>query len=790
MAAPTNNRYIMRFLLLFMVLWYTVQTVDKNNFKTCQQSSFCRRNRKLQTGDTMYIAQLNTLQIDSSSISLKLLNTIDNKELLLELISIENNIARLKINEADPINPRYEVPDVLVDEPHLTKLKIEKQDYNSIEISLGDSGKSTLVLTANPFRVDFMENQELVLSVNSRGLLSFEHLQEKTPKLLTRAGNMLQSAVSSIVQTFLPARDETQVEEKNEEDEEHDEEENVDNDDNEEELLKKKEEEDKQLKNKPPIPREESDLWEEKFKTHHDSKPNGPESISLDFSFVGFDHVYGIPEHADTFALKTTTDTDPYRLYNLDVFEYELHNPMALYGSIPYMIAHNTKRSLGLFWLNSAETWIDISSNTAGKPSKWMEQVVLLLHQTSVHINPYLDDWLLHNSNKGLLAEQVRLTQDLLHQLGSLVNQPSPIPTQRNSWCSWAWSLTQRYFTWDSTKFPTPIDMQNNLAAKSRKMVTIIDPHIKMHDSYHIYKEAKNLGYFVKNKDGNDYEGWCWPGTSFWLDFTDLVIRDWWADKMDLSSYEGSTLSLFTWNDMNEPSVFTVIGKLMDYVKGEGDVPQTDTHWMSESGIIDVFVLLGPTNDDLFKQYASLTGTTQLPPMFSIAYHQCRWNYNDEEDVKSPLWIDFPDDVDTFSIEDEYLIGSSLLVHPVTDAATYSVNVYFPGQGQVWYDVDNHKVYTGKGLISISAPLNKIPVFQRGGSIIPRKERVRRSSTLMQDDPYTLVVAVNKDGSVSQCHIPLRKIGALSYEKKGMEVENLIIEHSVHACLTIPKISQ
>ena len=32
--------------------------------------------------------------------------------------------------------------------------------------------------------------------------------------------------------------------------------------------------------------------------------------------------------------------TDPYRLYNLDVFEYELNNPMALYGSIPFMIAH------------------------------------------------------------------------------------------------------------------------------------------------------------------------------------------------------------------------------------------------------------------------------------------------------------------------------------------------------------------------------------------------------------------------------------------------------------------
>ncbi len=58
---------------------------------------------------------------------------------------------------------------------------------------------------------------------------------------------------------------------------------------------------------------------------------------------------------------------DPYRLYNLDVFQYELYNPMALYGSIPVMLAHNTQRTMGIFWLNAAETWVDISSNTAGK---------------------------------------------------------------------------------------------------------------------------------------------------------------------------------------------------------------------------------------------------------------------------------------------------------------------------------------------------------------------------------------------------------------------------------------
>lgn len=39
--------------------------------------------------------------------------------------------------------------------------------------------------------------------------------------------------------------------------------------------------------------------------------------------------------------------------------------------------------------------------------------------------------------------------------------------------------------------------------------------------------------------------------------------------------------------------------------------------------------------------------------------------------------------------------------------------------------------------------LAQIPVFQRGGSIIPRKVRVRRSSECMENDPYTLYVALS-----------------------------------------------
>jgi len=72
------------------------------------------------------------------------------------------------------------------------------------------------------------------------------------------------------------------------------------------------------------------------------------------------------------------------------------------------------------------------------------------------------------------------------------------------------------YFTWDPHKFPNSVEMLKNVSAKGRKMVTIIDPHVKRDDSYSVYNDAKaHDGYFVKNKDGSTYDGWCWPGMSF-----------------------------------------------------------------------------------------------------------------------------------------------------------------------------------------------------------------------------------------------------------------------------------
>lgn len=71
-------------------------------------------------------------------------------------------------------------------------------------------------------------------------------------------------------------------------------------------------------------------------------------------------------------SLKTTTAegdskphfSEPYRLYTLDVFEYELDSSAALYGTIPVMLGHRKGATAGVFWFNPTETFVDVEQGT------------------------------------------------------------------------------------------------------------------------------------------------------------------------------------------------------------------------------------------------------------------------------------------------------------------------------------------------------------------------------------------------------------------------------------------
>ena len=75
-----------------------------------------------------------------------------------------------------------------------------------------------------------------------------------------------------------------------------------------------------------------------------------------------------------------------------------------------------------------------------------------------------------------------------------------------------------------------------------------------------------------------------------------------------------------------------------------------------------------------------------------------------------PLWVEFPSDPSTFQIDDAWMVGSELLVKPVTDRGVQSVSVSFPGNG-VWYDILTLQSYAAPSTHQIDAPLVRGVMF-------------------------------------------------------------------------------
>ncbi|GHV53055.1 glycosyl hydrolase family 31 [Spirochaetia bacterium] len=86
------------------------------------------------------------------------------------------------------------------------------------------------------------------------------------------------------------------------------------------------------------------------------------------------------------------------------------------------------------------------------------------------------------------------------------------------------------------------------------------------------------------------------------------------------------------------------------------------------------------------------------------------------------LVLDYPKDGRTHSIDDQYILGDSLLVAPVFWGQN-SRTVFLP-EGD-WYDFWTHEKINGGRAISYDAPLDRIPVFIKSGSILPLAEPVQ-----------------------------------------------------------------
>lgn len=119
-----------------------------------------------------------------------------------------------------------------------------------------------------------------------------------------------------------------------------------------------------------------------------------------------------------------------------------------------------------------------------------------------------------------------------------------------------------------------------------------------------------------------------------------------------------------------------------------------------------------------------------LPYIYSTSWQVTK----NQSSLQRALMMDFPHDKDALNINDEFMFGKSILVCPVTEQLyttkqgrrqftvdydhVKSVDVYLP-KGTSWYNYWTNERSDGGQHIQCAAPLDKIPLFIKAGSILP-----------------------------------------------------------------------
>jgi alpha-glucosidase len=113
-----------------------------------------------------------------------------------------------------------------------------------------------------------------------------------------------------------------------------------------------------------------------------------------------------------------------------------------------------------------------------------------------------------------------------------------------------------------------------------------------------------------------------------------------------------------------------------------------------------------------------------LPQLYSVVEESSRTGLP----VMRPLMLEYPEDAQTHGRGDQFLVGTDLLVAPVLVEAATSRDVYFP-QGE-WIDFHTGARLAGGKAHKIDAPLHRLPIFVRAGSIIAMQPIVQHTGEM------------------------------------------------------------
>jgi mannosyl-oligosaccharide alpha-1,3-glucosidase len=277
--------------------------VKHENFKTCDQSGFCKRNRQFADAaaadgawKSPYALDASTIRFDNGQLTGIVLKTLKDGEqvrLPVTVSFLETGVARVTVDEE-----RRQKGDITL--RHDSKAR--KERYNEAEkwtvvgslkgakdasvsrkaakgttvVNYGLDGTFQAVITHAPFGVSFMRGGETHVQLNERGLMNVEHWRSE-PKKPEPTPEAPPAAEGEAAEGEAKKEEETPQEPK-----------------------------EPKVEETPAEGEDTSTWWEESFGGAQDTKPRGPESVGLDIAFPGYDFVYGVPEHASSMALKQT----------------------------------------------------------------------------------------------------------------------------------------------------------------------------------------------------------------------------------------------------------------------------------------------------------------------------------------------------------------------------------------------------------------------------------------------------------------------------------------------------
>ena len=158
----------------------TVSAVDKGIFKTCADSSFCKRNRNLPEGESKYSVVPSSVTPDPEKGTLSFhIQDTNGITLFATLQSLGNGVLRFSVREFDPVptHERFSPSEFSLDgDPTPHAFKVLSQSDSQINIQTGETQAK---LHFNPFHLSALRNGHAFAVVNKRGLMNFEPFMSK-----------------------------------------------------------------------------------------------------------------------------------------------------------------------------------------------------------------------------------------------------------------------------------------------------------------------------------------------------------------------------------------------------------------------------------------------------------------------------------------------------------------------------------------------------------------------------------------------------------------------------------